>query len=321
MELEHNAYLVLPRLQVQNLNTISSPMTWGAPSITAAMGFMQALQRKLPQDWKTLFLKVGMVIHEFEPQVNGNYVKKFNLTRNPLGRDGKTTGIIEEGRAHATISLVFGVYLAGDKNDELLQERAWAIQEKASSMRFAGGSIIHNSNVWHRPQLLTLTDNQDETPHTIALKRSLLPGFALISRDDVLLAHTKKLQTEKPELTALDALLDLSRINKRCVATHTEQNDGAIKKTIEWKSDREKGSGWLVPIPVGYSALTELYEAGAVQNTRDPNTLFRFVESMYSIGEWCSPHRLTSLGELLWYSSTEHETGVYRCMNENPNQK
>ena len=161
MELEHNAYLILPRLPVQNLNTISSPMTWGAPSITAAMGFMQALQRKIPFDWELDLLTVGMVIHDFEPQVNGSYVKKFNLTRNPLGKDGKTPGITEEGRAHATISLVFGVYVAGDTSDELLQERAWAIQDKASTMRFAGGSILHNPKARHKPQLLTLTDNQE----------------------------------------------------------------------------------------------------------------------------------------------------------------
>ncbi|HZJ93959.1 MAG TPA: type I-F CRISPR-associated protein Csy2 [Thiopseudomonas sp.] len=322
MELEHNAYLILPRLQVQNLNTISSPMTWGAPAITAAMGFMLALQRKIPFDWELDLLTVGMVIHDFEPQVNGSYVKKFNLTRNPLGRDGKTPGIIEEGRAHATISLVFGVYIAGDKSDdELLQKRAWAIQNKANTMRFAGGSIIHNPNTWHKPQLLVLPEDQSETSHTLSLKRSLLPGFALISRDDVLISHTEKLQSEEPGLTALDAWLDLSRINRRCVVTQTEQSNGEIKESIEWKSDREKGSGWLVPIPVGYSALSELYEAGEVQNARDPNVPFRFVESMYSIGQWCSPHRLTSLSELLWSSHADHEAGIYRCINHNSNQK
>lgn len=323
MELEHNAYLVLPRLQVQNLNTISSPMTWGAPSITAAIGFMQALQRKLPQEWMLLLSSVGMVIHDFEPQTNGNYVKKFNLTRNPLGKDGKTLGIIEEGRAHATISLVFGAYVAGNTADNnLLQERASDIYQLASTMRFAGGSIIHNSKNWHSPQLQKLGDDEeaDET-HLAKLKRSLLPGFALISRDDALLAHTKKLQAENPELTALDAWLDLSRINKHCVVTQTEQTGGDIKETIEWKTDREKGSGWLVPIPVGYSALSELYDAGEVQNARDPNVPFRFVESMYSIGEWCSPHRLTSLNEILWYSSADHDAGIYRCINKNSNQK
>lgn len=323
MELEHNAYLVLPRFKVQSLNTVSSPMTWGAPSITAAIGFMQALQRKLPQEWMLLLSSVGMVIHDFEPQTNGNYVKKFNLTRNPLGKDEKTRGIIEEGRAHATVSLVFGAYVAGNTADNnLLQERASDIYQLASTMRFAGGSIIHNSKNWHAPQLQKLGDGQEaDEKHLTKLKRSLLPGFALISRDDALLAHTKKMQAENSELTALDAWLDLSRINKRCIVTQTEQASGEVKETIEWKSDREKGSGWLVPIPVGYSALSELYDAGEVQNARDPNVPFRFVESMYSIGEWCSPHRLTSLDELLWYSSADHKAGIYRCINHNSNQQ
>lgn len=323
MELEHNAYIVLPRLQVQNLNTISSPMTWGAPSITAAIGFMLALQRKIPFEWDVDLLSVGMVIHDFEPQINGNYVKKFNLTRNPLGQDGKTPGITEEGRAHAMISLVFGAYVAGNTADNnLLQERASEIYQLASTMRFAGGSIIHNSKNWHSPQLQKLGDDEEaDATHLAKLKRSLLPGFALISRDDALLAQTKKLQAENPELTALDAWLDLSRVNKSCVVTKAEQASGEVKETIEWKSDREKGSGWLVPIPVGYSALSELYDAGEVQNARDPNVPFRFVESMYSIGEWCSPHRLNSLDELLWSSSADHDAGIYRCINKNSNQK
>lgn len=322
-ELEHNAYLVLPRLQVQNLNTISSPMTWGAPSITAAMGFMLALQRKIPFEWTLDLLTVGMVIHDFEPQINGRYVRKFNLTRNPLGKDGKTPGITEEGRAHATISLVFGVYIDGNTADsELLQERAWAIQQLASSMRFAGGSIIHNTKNWHSPKLQVLGDDEEGNEKRLAkLKRSLLPGFALLSRDDLLLAHTQTLQAENPALTALDAWLDLSRINKRCLVTQKEQADGTVKETVEWKSDREKGSGWLVPIPVGYSALSELYEAGEVQNARDPNIPFRFVESMYSLGEWRSPHRLASLSELLWYSTANNEAGIYRCVNQNSNQQ
>lgn len=323
MEMEHNAYLVLPRLQVQNLNTISSSMTWGAPSITAAMGFMLALQRKIPFEWEMDLLTVGMVIHDFEPQINGGFLKKFNLTRNPVGKDGKTLGIIEEGRAHATVSLVFGAYVAGNTADnELLQERAWEVYQLASGMRFAGGSIIYNSQNWHSPKLQKLGDDEEaDEKHLAKLKRSLLPGFALISRDDTLLAHTKKLQAEDAELTALDAWLDLSRINKRCFVTQAEQANGDIKETIEWKSDREKGSGWLVPIPVGYSALSELYDAGEVQNARDPNVPFRFVESMYSIGEWCSPHRLASLDEILWSSNADHDAGIYRCINKNLNQK
>lgn len=322
MEFAHNGYLVLPRLRVQNLNAISSPMTWGAPAITAAIGFMHALQRKVPFDWELDLLSLGMVIHEFEPQVNGSFIKKFNLTRNPVGRDGKTPGIIEEGRAHATISLVFGVYAEGDlANEERWNQRVRHVFNTASSMRFAGGSIIHQERQWRKPQLLFMGDDGIETEAIKRLRRSLLPGFALISRDDLLIERTNALQQEDAQASALDAWMDFGRINRRCVMTKAEQADGSIKETLEWVSDRQKGGGWLVPIPIGYSALSELYEAGEVANSRDPNIPFRFVESMYSVGEWRSPHRLESLDDLLWETSTDHEAGIYRCINHNSHQQ
>lgn len=322
MSLSHNAYLVLPRLRVQNFNTLSSPMTWGAPSITAAVGFMYALQRKIPFDWQIDLLSIGMVIHEFQPQVNGSFVKKFNLTRNPLGKDGKTPGIIEEGRAHATISLVIGAYIGGNlANTEELAQRATSIYEQAQTLRFAGGSLLPNATAWHQPGLFILGENQSQQSATIEIKRSLLPGFALISRDDVLTQHTQTLQAENPELTALDAWLDLSRINKRCVSSSSIKADNEAQAQLEWKTNRPAGSGWLVPIPIGYSALSELYAPGEVNNARDPNVPFRFVESLYSIGEWRSPHRLSSLDELLWYATTDHQAGIYRCYNHNTVQQ
>lgn len=320
MTLPHNAYLVLPRLRVQNLNTISSPLTWGAPAITAAVGFMHALQRQISKESFCLLTKVGMVIHDFEPQINGSYVKKFNLTRNPVGKSGETLGIIEEGRAHATVSLVFGVFLGGNTVDHFaLQELADQILELAQRMRFAGGSIIPNLKNRLKPEIMMLDEDGDESK-LIFFKRRLLPGFALVSRNDVLLKHTKLLQQESPEITTLDAWLDLSRRNRRCVVTKKEI-DGEIKEIVEWKSDRESGDGWLVPIPIGYSALSELHEAGHVKNARDMTTPFRFVESMYSIGQWCSPHRLVSIDELLWFSATDHEAGIYRCVNVNSLQQ
>lgn len=42
-----NNLLVLPRLRVQNANAISSPMTWGFPAMSAFVGMMHALERKL----------------------------------------------------------------------------------------------------------------------------------------------------------------------------------------------------------------------------------------------------------------------------------
>lgn len=321
MAVPHNAYLVLPRLRVQNLNSISSPLTWGAPAITAAMGFMHALQRQIPKEKLFLLTKVGVVIHDFESQMNGDYVKKFNLTRNPVGKGGETLGIIEEGRAHATMSLVFGVFLGGNSTDSLqISELAQQISELAEKMRFAGGSIIPNPKNFRSAEIALIEESEEAEIKLADLKRSLLPGFALLSRDDLLISHTQELQQHTPEATALDAWLNLSRLNRHCIVSEKEV-DGETKEIVEWKYDRESGSGWIVPIPVGYSALSELYQAGQVQNARDMTVPFRFVESMYSIGQWCSPHRLFSLDELLWSTSTDHQAGIYRCSNSNSMQQ
>ena len=79
---------------------------------------------------------------------------------------------------------------------------------------------------------------------------------------------------------------------------------------------RPKGSGWTVPIPVGYVALTPRHEVGAVANARDMATPLRFVESVYVMGEWISPHRLRDVSELLWRAEVDEAKGLYRCRND-----
>ncbi|WP_239894175.1 type I-F CRISPR-associated protein Csy2 [Laribacter hongkongensis] len=42
----------------------------------------------------------------------------------------------------------------------------------------------------------------------------------------------------------------------------------------------------------------------------------RFVESLYSLGQWLSPHRLHDVRQLLWYPTHDPASGVYRCRND-----
>ena len=102
--------LILPRVRVQNANAISAPMTWGFPSMTAFLGLMWALERALDGKYPLIFNACGVVCHAFEPQVSrGGFTRSFCLTRNPVGKDGGSASITEEGRVHLDISLVFGV--------------------------------------------------------------------------------------------------------------------------------------------------------------------------------------------------------------------
>jgi len=332
MSLPVNSHvLVIPRLRVQNANAVSSPLTHGFPSMTAFLGLMWALERQLKQAGLELPLNaIGVVCHDHQEQVtDGGFVKSFCLTRNPaatrehrklIKEDGSISvpAIVEEGRIHLDISLVFGVNIGtGEWQDEYPAQ----VAEVLNTMRIAGGTIHPPAKPWlqrYKPYAVSC----GEPARMAALMRKLLPGFTLVARDDLLDQRLAELKRTQSQATRLDAWLSLARINwhYQPVKESAEETAGnaaenaAGKTKGEWKNDRT-GQGWLVPIPVGYGALSEVYPAGTVANTRDPHTPFRFVESLYSIGQWIAPHRLTSVEQLLWYADSQSENGLYRCRN------
>lgn len=305
--------LVLPHLRVQNANAVSSPLTHGLPAMTAFLGLMWALERKTRSRGLALeFNAVGVVSHAWQEQVTeGGFVKAFRLTRNPVGKDGSTAAIVEEGRIHLDLSLALAVHAAHWGGTGDAAEIA-TIAELVGGMRVAGGTVLPQSPTRrNRPWAEALTGaEQDKYAmfRTRILPR-LLPGSALVSRDDLLDKRLAELQAQDRAATRLDAWLSLSRIDWRY---YPEANDGKGA----WRSDRRKGSGWIVPIPVGYGAIGPVHPAGSVLNARDPSVPFRFVESLYSVGEWIGPHRLQSPRQLLWYADSQPDGGLYRCRND-----
>lgn len=329
------ALLLVPHLQVQNANAISSPMTWGFPGITAFVGLMAALERKLGPDCGLQFNGVGVVCHRFEAQTHRGYTHSFHLSRNPVRKDGSTAGIVEEGRIHLDISLVFDVSLSRQVADDAArQQLAQTVADLLATMRIAGGSVIapHTPRAPRtlQPQLrLEAEDPKQHADEFAKLSRRLLPGFALVARDDLLQAHRRTLAQRQtggqPVLaTALDAWLDLSRINTRAVRVPVAPvageapapgaaDDKPAAERVEWR--RDERPGWLVPIPVGYAALSDLHPAGSVAQARDATTPLRFVESVFSIGQWISPHRLRDARQLIWWPTYDEASGLYRCRN------
>lgn len=329
-EAQLDALLVLPRLRVQNANAISSPLTWGFPAITAFTGFMTALERRLgPQSGLALH-GVGVICHGFEPQVTkGKYERAFSLKKPCIVRrkeaekyikDGTPPSIVEEGQIHLDITLVFDVELALSQSGEVERTRlAERISELVDGMRIAGGTVVPGvpgiSRNPLRPQLVLLSEAVEERLKQFRrLSRRWLPGFALVSRDDLLQARQVEMQAIQPGATLLDAWLDLSRLNDRAIRHKTvDEKTGEARETTEWTIDSRPG--WTVPIPVGYAPLTALHPPGAVDGARDANVPFQFVESVYSIGQWISPHRLNDVAQVLWQPSHDPATGLYRCVN------
>lgn len=278
--------------------------------MTAFLGLMWALERQTQALGLDLqFNAVSVVTHDYNEQVHSSgYISSFRLTRNPMGKDGKPSAIVEEGRIHMDISLVFAVRSRELQDPSKAQEIAIQVNEVVSRMRVAGGTVMPRTDFLRgrTPYIEAFTgDKEAQSLLFNRLKMRLLPGFVLVERNDLLAQRLADLQKAQLEANQLDAWLSLSRINW----TWQPGEDGAGK----WEHDRK---GWLVPIPLGYGALTRVQKPGSVANARDSTTPFCFVESVYGIGQWLSPHRLQSPAQMLWYADSQPEEGLYRCRND-----
>jgi CRISPR-associated protein Csy2 len=271
---------------------------------------VHALERRFPDQLREGFGGVGIVCHRFDPQVTKASYQAlvFNLTRNPLRENGQTASFVEEGRAHLEVTLLIAVcdYMTRRTGDDFARDVMHALE----GMRLAGGSILPTRpGDRFQAEWLPLDDDTGAREEQfVKLRRRLLPGFALVEREDLLVAHMEELRQKAPQANALDALLDLSRLN-------VEPDIPNPDKPGETMWGIRSRPGWLVPLPIGYAALTEAYEPGQVKGARDGDTPFRFVECLYSLGEWVSPHRMRSIDQMLWRHEADTDKGIYRCVN------
>ena len=322
------ALVEIRRLYVHNANAVSGPLSWGFPAPSAFMGFVHALERQLND---VQFGGVGIICHQFDPQEakpRGSYTHSFRLMRHPYKaswrqkpfQPDKPSAIIEEGRAHLRVTLL--IELLGDEpltEDERESLRV-EMQALVSGMRLAGGAV-HQATPAVRIRDWPATGNEAREEFR-RIRYCWLPGFALVERRDLLGEHLADLRQQVSATDALEAMLDL-------LALHTEpelpsQTDDNAELSVEQtgsKSDstrwisRKRRPGWLVPLSVGFAALSELHEPGSVPNVRDMTVPFRFVESLYSVGQWLGPHRLRSLEHLLWRAESDAAHGLYLCRN------
>ncbi len=303
------ALLLLPKLRVNGANLISSPLTWGFPSPTAFTGLGYALQRWLQSAGEDVRIDgVAIACNAFAAQTTDSYVKSLKLTRNPLNHQGKVAAIVEQGRCEMEVSLLFklvGQLPASDADLRAEHGLAARIRDRVGASRIAGGSVLpERMRVWSA--LITSDERAAELTRSAA--RQMLPGRVLVSRMDLLEQHHQALQQADPNASALDALLDLLALHRLPTATGAVDSKG--QPTAAWHSQRRK-PGWLVPLPMGYQAISDLYPAGSVRGARDPDVPFRFVESVIGLGEWLHPLRVSQLDQLLWRHAAKPEAGSY----------
>jgi CRISPR-associated protein Csy2 len=284
--------LIIPHIEVHNANALSSPFTIGFPAMTAWLGAVHALQRKLNSDgFSDLnFNATGVVSHKTDLQVHrgvGDYVNSIIGTSNPIDKDGKRPAFIEEARVHLDVSLVIEFSQLHKRDEEKLLERV--VHHLKSRMKMAGGDIFKLK----KPFIERVEDEEEEDMARV--RRKLMPGYAIVERRDLMMEAMDR------GLDAMDSLLEYVTISHFC-----EKNDD---DKVLWISKR-KAAGWIVPIATGFQGISEL---GKSKNQRDPNIPHRFAESVVTLGEFIMPYKMESLDEILWHYSVDKEHGLYLC--------
>ncbi|MDF7667800.1 type I-F CRISPR-associated protein Csy2 [Orbaceae bacterium ESL0727] len=290
-------YLLLDHVKIQNANAISSPLTYGFPAISGFLGAIHALSRKIESTDPIYLDGVLIACHDCDVQVyhpNRFADYTFKLTRNPVGKNGDTRSIIEEGRVHLDVSLVVEVNvehretLRGENEQKAFADQ---IKQKLYQQRIAGGNVVSIERV----ALYHAANSHDD------LINQLLPAYILIEANEELHAITEALQQQDPTKTELDALIETAILHHSPKEDKYEQIDAQSdtsltqheSKQIKWRTSSVKqGRGWLVPIPLGYQGISPLLDAGTVTETRSNAYPSQFVECIYGLGKWIFPLRI-----------------------------
>ncbi|TQP17655.1 type I-F CRISPR-associated protein Csy2 [Vibrio cholerae] len=286
--------LILPHLKIHNANALSSPFTIGFPAMTAWLGFVHALERKLSQAGLSdlMLHSAAVVSHRCDVQTHkgeGDFVYSIIGTGNPLDKDGSRSAFIEEARCHLDVSLV----IEWSGNDEELQQPDFTQQLQAviATMKVAGGDVLSVG----KPSIKSVITQED----TAQVLRQLMPGYVLIERRDLMIDAMQQGDD------AIDALLGYLTVDHHC-----EQLED---QSVAWHSQR-KTSGWIVPIATGFQGISPLGEA---KNQRDPSVPHRFAESVVTLGEFVMAHKIKHLDDILWQYHPDLENDLYLCQQVN----
>ena len=295
-------FLLIPHIRIHNANAMSSPYSIGFPAMTAWLGAVHALQRKLQQlpDFETLCLsKVGISCHQLEVQTHrskGDFVSSIIGTGNPLDKDGSRPSFIEEARCHVTVSLLIEM---SESDPEWEESLPIAIAPMLRQMKMAAGDVL----TFREPKVLYLEEGNAR--ELKKLTQCLMLGHVLVERRQLLQDYV----AQNPEQDVLHALLAHLHIRHRVAVDANQEAIVIGNNQYLWEASRLQ-AGWLVPIAVGFQGISPL---GLAQNQRDAATLHRFAESVLTLGEFVMPYRIERIDDMLWHYHVDAEQDLYVC--------
>lgn len=282
--------LLIPNIKIHNANALSSPYTIGFPAMTAWLGFMHALERKLHSTEFKQVRFTGIIVSCLELNLQtyrgkGDYVSSIIATSNPLDKSGKRPSFIEEARCDIEVTIAIECGLGLIDSERLTH----FIDNKLYTMKIASGDITSFKPSQHKE-----IDNNNPRE----LTKYLMPGFCLVTRQDLMQTTMKKGKD------AIDAMLDYL---KTTTDIEVDENHKVTKSKTYKKEE-----GWIVPIAIGYQGISSL---GALKNTRDETTPHRFAESVVTLGEFKMPYRFDTVDEMIWRYQKYQNNDLYLCQN------
>jgi CRISPR-associated protein Csy2 len=320
-------YLVLSHIDIQNANSIAG-LTWGFPALTSFLGFTHALNRKLSSAYEGEYsfelAGCAVISHTinnkvYQPKKYADF--EFLQSKNPpvlAKHKNASPPIIEEGKINLSVSLVIELNQAMSLSTEDIKAFEKAALGTCLRMRLAGGTILNIKQA----KLLSASTQSQHIDMLRKVKRLTLPGFVLLDRSDYLQNHYRSLlsahlanksSTAEPQL--LDAWLEFAAFKSMSTPQFENQQTIADENTpATWERISKPNPGYLVPLMTGYKAISELYAAGEVSNTRDEITPACFVEAIHSIGEWSGVHNIKNLQHTIW--RCKHDEQWYLCQQD-----
>lgn len=305
-------YLVIPRISVKNANALSSPITIGVPAISAFLGVGHKIQRLLNSNgFPTIRINgIGIIIHKTNLRVFKSRVttQKFLFaSSNPLKKDGKRPSTIPDPKIDFCVSLVLEVE---DKDfsylfdiDELVSATESILK---NGLRIAGGDILPpldngkpTCSFVGKYKIRYETIDEDDSYENKKFLKSLVPGYALIERRDLLISEMENWKDP------CESLFDYLAIHNVC----SKNDDG----NVEWKSER-KTDGWLVPISVGFQGLNQPQKA---KNQRDENYDHVFGENLITLGEYKMVSSFETIDRLIWRYDYDPNNLLFKCVCNN----
>lgn len=289
-------YVVIPKIQIQNANAMSSTYTIGFPAMTAWLGAVHALQRKVASydaDFSGIqFAKTAVVCHACNLQVQEGYRKSLIGTANPLKKNKKSgkyerPPFIAEARVHLTVSLIIEtsrIFLEHKERFEAM------INELIGTMKIASGDVIAAGKAE-----VMYVDDEEQRGHKAVIAK-VMPGYALIERRDLL---------QRCHGDGLMSMLEFLKVH-----AHAEKDDDG--NVLKWQYERT-APGWIVPISVGFKGISPLAN---VQYQRDAAKDHRFAENVLTLGEFKMPYRFDTIDDMMWHYEYDADDAMYICKNQ-----